>query len=163
MCSGRFADSASRPKIKRILKKKLELASLIQSCCRTDDKGTSIWTPEDHRVQNIVIKLARGHAAFELSVPELDHPDEVHIVPLITMSAADRDGFENAGTSKRRVWPELGSRAFLRACGAFADQAGPWIVVQPNRYRYTVDQYGGVRVQIVIAEYLACVVDWRAP
>jgi len=38
-------------------------------------------------------------------------------------------------------WPEIGSRAFVRACGAKADefaQVGEWVVVQPGRYRYSV-------------------------
>lgn len=152
----------SRPKIKRILKKKSDLRNRIQLCCRTDNNGALIWTPENDRVQNVATKLARGHAAFELSIPQLDPPDEVNILPLISMPDTGRSVFENAGAGDIRGWPELGSRAFLRACGAdtYADQTGTWTTVQPNRYRYTVDQYGGVKVQIVIAEYLACVVDW---
>lgn len=152
----------SRPKIKGILTGKPELGHRIQSCCRTDDSGTPIWIPEYDRVQNVVVKLARGHAAFELSLPQLDQPNEVYVLPLMAMSDADRDVFENAAAGEIRGWPEIGSRAFIRACGAkpYADQSGPWIVVQPDRYRYTVDQNGGVTVQMVLAEYLACVVGW---
>jgi hypothetical protein len=156
-------DLLSRPKIKFILNDKIELRKRIQSCCRLDADGKLIWTPEIDRVRNVVVKLARGHAAYELGIPQLDPPDQVTILPLVSMADEDRVVFENAGAGEVRGWPEVGSRAFLRACGAapYADQKGPWISVQPNRYRYTVDQYGGVRVQVVLAEYLACLVDWH--
>lgn len=162
-------DLLQRPKIKHILNDKIHLRNRIQSCCRTDDKGGLIWFPEIERVRNVVIKLARGHAAYELSIPQFEPPNEVSVTPLISMSDADRSAFENAGayspedgTLQISLWPELGSRAFRRACGAspYSNQRGPWVIIQPNRYRYTVDQYGGVKVRIAIAEYLACVVDW---
>lgn len=162
-------DLIQRPKIKRILNDEVYLRNRIQSCCRTDDKGGLTWFPEIERARNVIIKLARGHAAYELSIPQLEPPNEVSVMPLISMSDADRSMFENAGAFSPELgifrlspWPELGGRAFLSACGAspYSDHEGPWVIVQPNRYRYTVDQHGGVKIQIVIAEYLACVVNW---
>ncbi|MHC4356616.1 MAG: hypothetical protein ACYS0H_28290, partial [Planctomycetota bacterium] len=69
---------------------------------------------------------------------------------------------ENTAPGEVRGWPEVGSRAFVRASGAkpYAGQAGPWVVVQANRYRYSVDQDDGVRVQMVLSEYLVCSVNW---
>jgi hypothetical protein len=109
------------------------------------------------------VKLARGHVAYELSLSRIDVPREVVFRPLSAMSTSEREAFERAGAGEIRGWPEVGSRAFLRACGAepYSDREGPWIVVQPGQYRYTVDQHGGVRVQIVLAEYVACTVDWE--
>lgn len=154
--------SLSRQKIKSILARKVELAERIQSRCRRGEGGSLTWEIEERRVRNVVLKLARGHAAFELSLPQTDDPDEVQILPFVAMSDVDRDTFENAGAGELRGWPEVGSRAFIRACGAkpYADRGGPWVVVQPDRYRYAVDQHGGVRVQMVLAEYLACTVKW---
>ena len=37
---------------------------------------------------------------------------------------------------------------------------GGWLEVHPDRYRYRVSQDGGMRVSIVLREYLACEVVW---
>ncbi|OHB79851.1 MAG: hypothetical protein A2Z25_03670 [Planctomycetes bacterium RBG_16_55_9] len=52
---------------------------------------------------------------------------------------------------------------FHRAAGAhpYTDQRGPWITVQEGRYRYAVDQDGGVCVRLVLSEYLGCTVEWE--
>lgn len=153
----------SRNKIKRVLDRKASLAERIRSSARRDEAGLLIWTPEDERVQRVVVKLARGHAAYELSLPQLEDPFDVRIRPFVVMSESDQASFEDAGASGIMGWPEVGSRAFHRACGArpFADQPGPWVVVQEGRYRYAVHQSGGVSVQVVLSDYLACSVEWE--
>lgn len=40
-------------------------------------------------------------------------------------------------------------------------QVGTWLIVQPGRYRYTVDWQTGIDVRMVIGEYLACRVVWN--
>ena len=151
-----------REKIKRALSRNDRLLARIQASARLDDHDVLVWEPEDERVRNVVLKLARGHAAYELSLPQLDGPETVFVSPLLAMSDEDRKSFENPGPGGLQGWPEINSRAFLRAVGAkpYSEQAGPWIVVQAGQYRYSVDEHGGVRVQIVLAEYLACVVEW---
>ncbi len=152
-----------RPKVKRALLHNGRLAERIHSSSSLDENGRRIWTPERERVRNVVVKLARGHVAYELSLTQIDEPQEVIFIPQSAMSRSDKEAFEKAGSGGIRGWPEVNSRAFLRACGAepYADQQGPWIVVQPGQYRYAVDQHGGIRVQIMLAEYLACIVDWE--
>ncbi|MGA3027519.1 MAG: hypothetical protein ABSF98_22390 [Bryobacteraceae bacterium] len=152
-----------REKVKQILVQKPSLASRLNGCRKEDGAGGLIWQPEMERVRNVVLKLARGHAAYELSLPQLDDPDEVVFVPLLTMSRTQRMDFENVQGDVLQGWPEIGSRAFRRACDAFpnASQVGKWIVVQQGRYRYSVDQPGGVLIQIVLSEYLACTVEWK--
>jgi|ERR1035441_557231 hypothetical protein len=150
-----------RENIKRKLSEKPLLASRLLSSAQNMDGGL-VWTPEVDRVRSIALKLARGHAAYELGVPQLDEPETIEFVPLALLSPEPRVDFETAGAGGLRGWPEIGSRAFFRACGAppFHDQRDPWIIVQPGRYRYSVDQDGGVTVRIAIAEYLACRVVW---
>ena len=152
----------SRGKIGRTLARNPSLVELIQNSRRVGDANSMVWIPDDNRVRNVVVKLARGHAAFELSHPQYENPVSVWFRPLIQMSTSDRAAFEDMGTGGIRGWPEIGSRAFHRACGAhpYADQSGPWIVVQERRYRYAVDQGEGVCVRLVLSEYLACVVEW---
>jgi hypothetical protein len=152
-----------RPKVRKALEHNPKIAARIQAMCSTNEDGTSVWTPELDRVKRVILKLARGHAAYELSQIQLDEPSGVTVAPLLTMSVEALEEFERAGAGEMRGWPEIGSRAFLRATAAppFADApAGPWVTVQPGQYRYTVDEFGGVRVQVVIGEYLGCTVDW---
>ncbi len=152
-----------RDKVKRILTEKPRLAALLHESQSTQEDGSVLWMPDEGRVRNVVLKLARGHAAFELSMPQLDDPVRIQFTPFVCMSQYDRDDFERVGSGELRGWPEIGSRAFLRACGAkpYADQNSPWIPVQENRYRYSVDQHDGILVQMVLAEYLACEVKWE--
>ena len=152
-----------RPKVKRALLHNRRLAERIQSAASLDSDGRRIWTPEKERVRNVIVKLARGHVAFELSLTQVDEPQQVTFLPQTMMSISDKEEFETAGSGGFHGWPELNSRAFLRACAAepYAEQPGRWIVVQPRQYRYAVDQHGGIRVQMMLAEYLACVVEWE--
>ncbi|MDW5265361.1 MULTISPECIES: hypothetical protein [Acidobacteriaceae] len=152
-----------RPKVKKALEHNPKIAARIQATRSATEDGSSVWTPELDRVKRVIVKLARGHSAYELSQIQLDEPSTVTVAPLPTMSVETLEEFERAGVGEMRGWPEIGSRAFLRASGApsFDDApAGPWICVQRGQYRYSVDEYGGVRVQMVIGEYLGCVVDW---
>lgn len=151
-----------RPKIRASLDHNSKLVARIEASARCDELGNKLWIPEAGRVRNVILKLGRGHAAYELSLAQTDEPQEVSFMPLSVMSAEEREDFENAGAGGMKGWPELGSRAFLRATGAhpFSESSGPWIVVQPGQYRYAVDQDGGIRIRIVISEYLACIVTW---
>jgi len=154
---------SQREKVLRALERNSSLAARLDGCKRMDGHGALVWMPEEERVHRVALKLARGHAAFELSEPQLHEPLSVQARPLRVLSQEQRTVFENAGAGQAEVWPEIGSRSFLRACGArpFENWQGPWIVVQPGRYRYAIDLADGLVVQIVIGEYLACRVEWE--
>lgn len=157
------AGSLIREKVQRTLTHNPKLAARIEAAKTEDSSGQLVWVPESDRVRNVVLKLARGHAAYELSLPQLDDPCHVLIQPIVALPDAKIAEFEGAGSGEPRGWPEIGSRAFLRACGTepHARTEGPWVVVQPGRYRYSVDQPGGIIVRIVIGEYLACQIEWE--
>jgi hypothetical protein len=55
-----------RPKIVRILEKTPALRDRIESSRRADPAGRTVWQPEIDRVRRIIVKLARGHVAYEL-------------------------------------------------------------------------------------------------
>jgi hypothetical protein len=152
-----------REKVRRALARNPRLASRLEASKKTDHEGRLAWQPESERVRKVVLKPARGHAAYELSQPQLDDPREVACTPIMAMSASQRVALVSEEPGKLAGWPEIGSRAFYRACGAFPNstQEGKWIVVQPGRYRYSVEERGGVIVQVVIGEYLACTVEWE--
>src|SRR6266508_2272367 len=68
-------NSVHRQKVRRILIERPALASLIQSCRREGESGTVVWEADVGRVRNGVLKLARGHAAYECSEPLLEEPE----------------------------------------------------------------------------------------
>ena len=92
----------------------------------------------------------------------MDEPTSFLVTPLLALEVNARDSFERAGAGELRCWPEIGSRAFERAFIVHPNQPynKQWIVVQDQRYRYSVDFQGGVIVRIVISEYLACEIVW---
>lgn len=150
-----------RAKVKRILEENAALASRIRVSQRTDGEGNLFWEPEIDRVRRVALKLARGHAAYEL-YPQLAEPDQVKVAPIILMSDEAIDEFERLNSGGVSGWPEVGSRAFLRTCGKSSDRMGrsdDWVVVQPGCYRYAVSEEP-FRVRIVLSEYLACQVVW---
>ena len=146
---------ASRPKIAKILTRKPALETRL-SAARSETAKGILWKPEDERVRNVIVKLARAHIAYEQNEPQLEEPASVANVPLCSMTEEVRDEFEASPNTGH--WPEVGSRAMhLILVGAEGDY--PWIEVQPGRYRYLVAT-GPPLVRMVIAEYLAGEVAW---
>jgi hypothetical protein len=115
--------------------------------------------PEIDRVENVLLKLARGHMAFELSLPKTDEPNSIHFSPIGLMKPEVLNDFLSPqGTP---FWPEIGSRAFIRAGkSGWGSPVDPWAIVQPERYQYLVSQSDGDFVRLLIGGYLACEVRW---
>ncbi|MBY0313538.1 MAG: hypothetical protein K2W85_15850 [Phycisphaerales bacterium] len=163
---GSVAAACCRAKVGQLLQHAPALAARLASA-RYDRDGNIGFTPEADRVSTIIVKLARGHAAYEQSEPQLDAPTSVVYMPFTAMSSPERSAFETSREVGLQGWPEVGSRAFNRAVLAFGEQPPPdvgpdcWIVVQPGNYRYRVEFGGGCRVQIVLREYLAAEVVWN--
>ena len=122
------------------------------------------FTPEQERVDRVVVKNARGHAVYELDRWMTADPDRVVAVPLRSLSNEEYQEFE-AVRSVNSGWSEIGTRMFQRECFALdpdqTDFVGPWIVVQDGVYRYAVvDDGEGLLVKSVVREYLATEVWW---
>lgn len=109
-----------------------------------------------------MLKLARGHALYNLSDLKAEEPESFWMKPLVLMGQEERSGFETL--PEQKIFPEIGSRAFLR--GALLTEHGvrppplEWIEVQKGRYRYATAYTIGLTVRIVLSEYLACEVCW---
>lgn len=147
-----------RPKIRSILEQRPSLTARLRSAMRVSEEDL-LWVPEDERVAHVVLKLARGHAAYELCEAQLNPPDRIETIPLSFLSDGQRVEFERPATA--RIWPEVGSRAMQRlAVEDWPDARQRWIVVQPARYRYLTSIEYGVTVCIILSEYLACEVHW---
>jgi hypothetical protein len=120
-----------------------------------------VWKPDMDRIQQVVLKNARGHAYFEFGEPMLDTPTHVWANPLESMTVTERQDFE--GLDDRgdfAPWPEVGSRMMTRLATG-DDLTGQWVVVHDGIYRYSVQQDGGLRVRSVLSEYLATEVQWE--
>ena len=122
----------------------------------------TVWQAEEHRVRNVVIKLARCHAAFELNEPQLDEPTHIMFMPLTLMNRVQRKQFEDHPfDGVLDVWPEVGSRAMQRALIADVAYNEGWLTVQERRYRYMAVGEGEIVVRGVLSEYLAYEVIWN--
>jgi hypothetical protein len=153
------AKRATRAKVSRILAETPALAARIAGAEIQQEDGQQTWRPEMDRVQTVILKLARGHVAYELSVLRLEEPRNITCLPLVAMDEkAVMDFLRPQATP---FWPEIGSRAFIRAWKQ-SPQLGVdhWKVVQPGRYQYLVSQADGLFVRLVLSEYLACEVRW---
>lgn len=149
-----------REKICQILSKRPALASRLMKARHETLFGEVLFTIEAERVRKVALKLARGHAAFELNEPQLDKPLALSGVPLHVMKSEERERFESpqasASCSEIGIWPEVGSRALQRIVAGEA-----WVIVQRGRYRYLTSVDDGVVVRMVLSEYLACEVRWK--
>lgn len=149
--------SQMRPKVQKILTNRPSLTARI----RNSSVGTReqpLWMPESERIENVIQKLAQGHAAYDLSLPLLGKPRHIAFVPMPLMSDSERIEFERS--PEPGFWPEVGTRAMIRAATSWPNQPGSWVVVQPQRYRYALASFVGITVRIVLSEYLACEVRW---
>jgi hypothetical protein len=154
-----------RQKIANILRKNLRLSEMLRKAKSWTDDGSIQWRADPERVRNVVLKLARGHVAYDLNEPQLGDPIAVSFRPLCTMTVQERQAFEaepDVELGDFALWPEVGSRAMsaLLIVGKSAFEEG-WLVVQPDRYRYRTVQEAGIGVRFVIREYLACEVIWQ--
>ena len=155
-------DSVARPKIRRILQDSPALAERLRLASAVGDGGEVVFQAENQRVKNVVLKLARGHVAYELGEQKLEDPTHVMFVPLHSLTPAARAHFENPPTPT--AWPEVGTRALQRVAISMVGTPTPldsdWIEVQEGQYRYCAISEGPTMVRFVIGEYLACEVIW---
>jgi hypothetical protein len=147
----------TRPKIRRILTDSPALRARLEQA-KTEQSGRVIFKTEDERISKVVIKLAQGHALYELHEPCPEPPAWFHIVPLKLMSESEREDFEVP--IPPTGWPEVGSRALQRLVVADSQPEAPWLVVQDNLYRFYASPESRVTIRIVLNEYLACLVHW---
>lgn len=149
-----------RAKIAKVLEHNETLRLRIERA-RSDCDGGKIWAAENDRIRAVVLKLARGHAAYELNQPQMQKPDYLDFRPLSTLSERERGAFERTEGIGLAAWPEVGSRAMQRLLVVDGDVfTEGWITVQDGNYRFNVSDENGMAVKIVLREYLACRVIW---
>jgi len=164
-------DRISRKGVANILRRTPALRARIEAA-KTVIDGRIQFNVEADRIRNVILKLARGHAAFELSQVVREEPASLWWRPLPVMTAAERDSFDASHVVE--LFGEIGSRGLQRVLVtqvSLASENGDeqtlnlvindWVDVQDGCYRYlAIDDAGEVKIKIVIAEYLACEVTW---
>lgn len=172
LCGSTDPEKIRRPSVAKIMQNSPALRARIENS-RTVLDGQPAFVPEAERVQKVMLKLARGHSAFELSQPCRTEPDYFWCGPLISLPEERRDGFDSVHFQE--VLGEVGSRNMQRLLVTqmtIRDENGElrkvdmiindWVDVQDDRYRYqAIDDMGQVIIRIVIAEYLACEIIWE--
>ncbi|WP_210452408.1 hypothetical protein [Pantoea ananatis] len=125
--------------------------------------GIMHWNPEIKRIEEVVSKIAKGHIYYELSEIVREEPVEFHIIPLNQFDEKGYFDFMKFDCGGVSVWPEIGSRAFLRLTGELNDYnlEDRWVNIQKNIYRYSVEYYPVLQVKMIFSDYLHCHLIWE--
>jgi len=135
-----------------------EIESQLQIVKDADGNDQITFVPDMAKIQNVVVKNARGHVLFEHGQPAEGEPARVAIQPIPTLSPDMLSNFETIDYGAG--WPEVGSRLMQRLVSGEDMRSDGWVVVQPNVYRFAVTDQGQFIVRTVIREYLATEVAW---
>ena len=161
-----------REKVAKILRRAPRLRAQIDEG-RSEEGGETRFSVEGERVRNVILKLARGHAAFETGRPFRGEPSQVAWWPMHLMSTEEREAFDEPHFPE--IFGEVGARGVQRmqvvemtletASGdrkTMGFLMNDWLEVQEERYRYLViETTEEVTIRLVIGEYLGASVTWR--
>ena len=149
----------SRTRISKILNRKPALKARLEKS-RADIDGRVHFKVEEKRIENVLIKSAKGHCRFENSDSQIEEPDSVEFKVLELMTDEEIERFTNV--VEQTKFSEVGSRGFFSF--ALNDSGIPfsrWVEVQHNNYLYSVlSSNGSCVVKIIIWDYLACEIIW---
>jgi hypothetical protein len=155
--SANIAD-LKREKIKRILSEKEHLRRKIEESIIITD-GHKAFNVDVKAIENVLLKLARGHSVFEASRPRLEKPTYFLYKPLHLLTETEKDNFFSA--PEVEIYPEVGSRLFNHLILHNNTSFSNWIHVQDNDYLYLItSQISQFSVRIIIYNYLAVEVIW---
>lgn len=171
-CGTTDPEKISRPKIANTLRHSKPLRELLQASKR-EFNGEFVFEIDESRLKNVVTKLAKGHAAFELSVKLYQEPSTFFCAPLHILNESMRSLFDEAHFQDGIG--EIGSRNSQRLAVVEVVQNthdgsqvmshlifNDWIDLQEDRYRYlAIHDHFGISIRIVFSEYLACIVSWN--
>lgn len=163
-------ERVKRSSVAAILRRTPALRTRLDAS-RAELDGQVVFAVEQDRLKNVMLKLARGHALFELSRMNLPEPSSFWCLPLAVLDERHA-GFDAAHVVE--LMGEIGSRNTQRMQAAVVtlrSESGKtaeiqlvindWVEVQEGRYRYlAIDDVGGIRIKIVLSEYLACEAAW---
>ncbi len=171
LCGSTDPEEIGRSSVARIMQNSPSLRQRIENS-KTEVDGQIAFIPEIERLKNVMLKLARGHAAYELSQPCRTEPDYFWCGPLLLLSKECREAFNLVYI--QQIGGEIGSRNIQRLLVTQItrlDENGEqqnieiiindWIDVQDGKYRFlAIEDMGQIVIRIVIAEYFTCEIAW---
>ncbi len=159
ICGTTDLDKLSRERIVKVLKRKKKLKSRLDKAF-ISESGKTYFKIEAERFENVILKLAYGHAKFENSETQFEEPVHIAFVPIETLTQEEQDSF--FASYEMQKMPEIGSRAMQNLI--ISEEGIPynkWINVQDGIYQYSVLTTNiNLQVRILIWNYLACEVVW---
>jgi len=160
ICGTTELDKLSRESIRKILGHKNKLKIRLDKALVNDNRNIH-FKIETERVENVLLKLAYGHAKFENSETQFSKPENIWFKPLDLMDETEREYYFSVTELKKA--PEIGSRAmqnlYLTESGIPTDN---WNIVQDEIYIYSVtNTINNLKVRIIIWNYLACEIIWN--
>lgn len=173
LCGTTDPEKIRRPSVARIMQNSPALRLRIENA-KTEIDGQIAFVPEMERINNVMLKLARGHAAFELSLTFREKPNHFWCGPLSSLPQENQETFNSAHF--QQIFGEVGSRNMQRLMvmqmARLAENGehqnigmivNDWVDVQDDQYRYiAIDDMGVKIIRIVIAEFYGCEVAWGA-
>lgn len=164
-------EKVGRERVAKALRHSPALRAKIDEA-KYQQNGRTNFAPERVRVERVLVKLAKGHVAFELSQTCSNPPSKIWYAPLDSLTGEQRDAYETSQVVQ--TYGEIGSRGMQRLLVTqltLQSSSGEtstidlvindWVEVQEGRYRYHAAEWGNkATIKIVISEYLACEVTW---
>lgn len=151
---GTFEETFLRAKIKETLRSQEPLKKMLQAQVVNNEKFEIKF--DFDRMHRVILKLARGHAAYDLSEFTEYKNNNVHFFLLHHLTDEQFEQFDSS--PEINFYPEVGSRSMQRMV---MYDGVVWHEVQQDMYRYmTYVQPDLVTVRIVISEYLGAVVEF---
>jgi hypothetical protein len=171
LCGSTEPEKIRRPSVARMMRNSPALRQRIENS-KIEVDGQIAFAPEIERINNVILKLARGHAAFELSQSCPAKPDHFWCGALASLPQENQEAFNSVHF--QQVFGEVASRNMQRLMvtqmirlSENGEQQNlgmlinDWVDVQDNQYRFiAIDDMGQIIIRIVIAEYFACEVAW---
>ena len=147
----------------RLLKDE-KLQKTLQEQIQVKD-GKVYFQLDEQRICRILLKLARGHAGFELDYVNFDDT-EIDIWYGFAFNMSEDEIEEFNGIPTYQLYPEVGSRGMYLIQNLNTGDVqtfARWIEVQDGQYRYQVsyNDNDGIVVKIVIFEFLYCEVNFE--
>lgn len=144
-----------RKKIRDVLLEHLNLYKLI---IESYDYASNVFKINKDRLENILIKLAKGHLSYELSECRFSPPDIIKYNIINKMSKEDQERFI-ALPQNIFAYPEVGSRAFVNGIGNTMSYV--WTILQEGTYSYaTYFENDNCVVKIIMRDFLCAEIIW---
>ena len=159
LCGTTEPKQLKRSSIAKILKRKPNLKQHLEKAKQVID-GQTHFEIELDRINQIIKKLAQGHAKFENAETQFEEPISLWFRPINLLTDPEIEEFFR--NDELPFIPEIGSRGFQRLhLNEQGNALANWKTVQEDTYSYSVANAPGVRVRMYIWNYIVAEAKWE--